>query len=49
MSNTDETNESRIPELVDELTSYLYGVYILAGLSAVMLLVHIYLSIFFHN
>ncbi|MCE7733565.1 MAG: hypothetical protein GPJ54_01720 [Candidatus Heimdallarchaeota archaeon] len=46
MSNT---NESRIPELVDELSSYLYGVFFLASLSALMLILHIGISIFFHN
>ena len=41
--------ENRIPELVEELSAYLHGIYILAGLAALMLLIHIGLSIYFHN
>ena len=39
----------RIPELIDELVSYLWGVFLLTGLSALMLLFHIGIDIWFHN
>ncbi|MHA2089716.1 MAG: hypothetical protein ACW98K_02555 [Candidatus Kariarchaeaceae archaeon] len=35
--------------LVEELSSYIYGFLVLAGLASFMLLIHIMLSVFFHN
>ncbi|MHA2254097.1 MAG: hypothetical protein ACXAD7_27340 [Candidatus Kariarchaeaceae archaeon] len=35
--------------LIDELSSYIWGVLILVSLASFMLLIHIGLSIFFHN
>ncbi|MHA1990662.1 MAG: hypothetical protein ACW981_11735 [Candidatus Hodarchaeales archaeon] len=36
-------------QLIDELSSYIYGVLILIVLSCVMLLLHLGLDFFFHN
>ncbi len=46
---TENEDYNKIPELVDELVSYLWGVFLLTGLSALMLLFHIFIDIWFHN
>ena len=41
------SNES--VSLINELTSYIYGIVILLSIASFMLLIHLYLAFFFHN